>query len=352
MRIEGSSKIKLWASLALFLAVAPAAQAADVNMRVLGWYGNQPQQQELEKPFWATIPERTDDMFSAEFRTIDELGMTGFEALRTLGTGVFDIVSIQLAHVSGDDPLFMGADLPGLSLNFDELREQIDAYFPIMDARLQERYNAKLMAVWAYPPQILYCKGDISGLEDLEGKKVRVSSAFSAAAVDYLGGASVTISGPEVYQALLQGVVDCGSTGSVYGNVNGWHEVTDTLYPVPLGGAGMAIHAVHLDFWNKLTPEQQEMLTAQMKELETGLWDMTVSSHQDGIDCNIGADTCKDGQMGDMKLLEITPEGRAKMQEVLREAILPSWMKECERTAPDCRADWNSTVGEILDIQM
>ncbi|MBZ0123991.1 MAG: TRAP transporter substrate-binding protein [Roseovarius sp.] len=336
MRFKVASRIGLWSSLALFLGAAQGALAADVDMRVLGWYGNQPQQQDLEKPFWASIPERTDDMFSAEFRTIDELGMTGFEALRTLGTGVFDIVSIQLAHVSGDDPLFMGADLPGLSLSFDELRKQIDAYSPVMDARLQERYNAKLMAVWAYPPQILYCKGDISGLEDLKGKKVRVSSAFSAAAVDYLGGASVTISGPEVYQALLQGVVDCGATGSVYGNVNGWAEVTDTLYPVPLGGAGMAIHAVHLDFWNKLTPEQQDALSAQMKELEAGLWGMSVDSHQDGIDCNIGAETCRDGVPGDMQLLEITPEGRAKMQEVLREAILPSWIGECERTAPDC----------------
>lgn len=352
MRFKVASRIGLWSSLALFLGAAQGALAADVDMRVLGWYGNQPQQQDLEKPFWASIPERTDDMFSAEFRTIDELGMTGFEALRTLGTGVFDIVSIQLAHVSGDDPLFMGADLPGLSLSFDELRKQIDAYSPVMDARLQERYNAKLMAVWAYPPQILYCKGDISGLEDLKGKKVRVSSAFSAAAVDYLGGASVTISGPEVYQALLQGVVDCGATGSVYGNVNGWAEVTDTLYPVPLGGAGMAIHAVHLDFWNKLTPEQQDALSAQMKELEAGLWGMSVDSHQDGIDCNIGAETCTDGVPGDMQLLEITPEGRAKMQEVLREAILPSWIGECERTAPDCRADWNATVGEIVGIQM
>ena len=352
MFIKTLSRVGLWSSISLLLTAAQVAQAADINMRVLGWYGNQPQQQILEKPFWAAIPERTNDTFSAEFRTIDELGMTGFEALRTLATGVFDIVSIQLAHVSGDDPLFMGADLPGLSLSFDELSEQIDAYFPVMDARLQERYGAKLLAVWAYPPQILFCKGDILGLEDLKGKKVRVSSAFSAAAVDYLGGASVTISGPEVYQALLQGVVDCGSTGSVYGNVNGWHEVTDTLYPIPLGGAGMAIHAVHLDFWNKLTPAQQDVLTEQMKELETGLWDMSVATHQDGIDCNVGAVSCKDGQVGDMTLLDITPEGRDKMQEVLREAILPSWITECERTAPNCRSDWNATVGKILDIKM
>ena len=352
MRFKWLAKAGLWSAVALVSTVGYGAHAADVNMRVLGWYGNQPQQQDLEKPFWAEIEDRTGGAFSAEFRTIDELGMTGFEALRTLSSGVFDVVSIQLAHVSGDDPLFMGADLPGLSLSFDELAKLIEVYSPVMDERLQSRYGAKLMAVWAYPPQILFCKGDISGLDDLQGKKVRVSSAFSAKAVEYLGGSTVTIAGPEVYQALMQGVAECGATGSVYGNVNGWHEVTDSLYPVPLGGSGIAVHVVRLDFWNELTPEQQETLTAEMQTLEEGLWTMSVETNQDAINCNVGADPCEEGVAGDMTLVEITPEERERMQEVLREAILPTWLAECERTAPDCRADWNATVGKELGIQM
>ncbi|WMS43545.1 TRAP transporter substrate-binding protein [Acuticoccus sp. MNP-M23] len=328
------------------------ALAADVDLRVLGWYGNQPQQQDIEAPFWKGLEERTDGTFSAQFRTIDELGLTGFEALRTLQTGAFDVVSIQVSHVSGDDPLFMGADLPGLSYTFDELGELLEAYSPVLDARLQERYGAKLMAVWAYPPQILFCKGDITSLKDLAGQKVRVSSAFSAAAVEEFGGASITLAGPEVYQALLQGVADCSATGSVYGNVNGWHEVTDTLYPVPLGGSGVAIHTIRLDSWNKLTPEQQEVLTAEMKELGDALWQMGVDDNQDGINCNIGAEPCKNGIVGKMSLLEVTDEGRAEMKAALENVILPTWVEQCERVVDDCRAQWNETVGKILDIQL
>ncbi|RAI02011.1 ABC transporter substrate-binding protein [Acuticoccus sediminis] len=347
-----STKRLALAGCALLALGHVSAQAADVDLRVLGWYGNQPQQQEIETPFWKGLEERTDGAFSAQFRTIDELGLTGFEALRTLQSGAFDIVSIQVSHVSGDDPLFMGADLPGLSYTFDDLAKLLEAYSPVMDKRLQERYGAKLVATWAYPPQILYCKGDIKGFADLEGKKVRVSSAFSAKAVEEFGGTSVTLAGPEVYQALQQGVVDCAATGSVYGNVNGWHEVTDTLFPVPLGGSGVSIHVIRLDTWNKLTPEQQEMLTAELDELGDALWTMGVEDNQDGINCNVGAEPCENGQVGNMSLLEVTPEARAEMKAALESAILPMWIAECERVVDDCRAEWNGSVGKVLDIEL
>lgn len=331
--------------------LSQTALAAEVDLRVLGWYGNQPQQQDIEAPFWKGLEERTDGTFSATFRTIDELGLTGFEALRTLQTGAFDVVSIQVSHVSGDDPLFMGADLPGLSYTFDELGALLEAYNPVMDERLQERYGAKLVATWAYPPQIVFCKGDMEGFSDLAGKKVRVSSAFSAKAVEEFGGTSVTLAGPEVYQALQQGVADCAATGSIYGNVNGWHEVTDTLFPVPLGGSGVALHTIRLDTWNKMTPEQQEMLTAEMKDLGDALWTMGIEDNQKGIDCNVG-EACESGQTGDMSLLEVTPEARAEMKAALENAIVPMWIAECERIVDDCRAQWNASVGKVLGITL
>ncbi len=333
------------------LGLSPAS-AADANLKVLGWYTNNPQQQLLEKPFWGEMDKRTNGQISAKYISIDELGMKGFEALRTLKTGAFDVVTFQLTHVSGDDPTFLGTDLPGLSNNFPELAKLNEVYRPVWEKRLKERYDARLIAVWAYPPQIVYCKGEMKDLGDLAGKKVRVSSAYTAKAVEFLGGVPVTLAGNEVYQALLQGVVDCGITGSAYGNANDWHEVTQTLYPVPLGGSGMTLHVIKESAWKKLKPAQQAAFSAEMKKLEADLWKMGVDSHTDGIQCNTGNGPCQFGKKGKMKLLEITDKGREKTREVLTKVILPTWLESCNKVEPKCRDEWNDSVGKLLGIKM
>ena len=44
-----------------------------------------------------------------QFRTMDELGQKGFQALRQLKAGVFDIMEMQLGYISGEDPFFQGS---------------------------------------------------------------------------------------------------------------------------------------------------------------------------------------------------------------------------------------------------
>jgi len=256
------------AALVLSASAFTAAAAEETKMRVLGWYGNQPQSQEVERPFWKELGSRTDGQFSTNFRTIDELGLKGFESLRTLQSGAFDVLAFQVSFVGGEAPILMGVDLPGAAFDFDQLKKNVDAYRPILEKELDERFNAKLLTVWSFPFQILYCKGDVKTLDDLRGKKVRVSGTYTAKLVEDLGAAGVTLAGPEVYQGLMQGVVDCAITGSQYGNSNDWFEVSNTLSPIPLGGAGVVLHVATNAFWDKLSPEKQATLANEMKKLE------------------------------------------------------------------------------------
>jgi len=338
--------------MVLSLGITGATEAADVKVRVLGWNANQPQTQQLERPFWQSLETRSSGVLSADFRALDEVGLKGFESLRTLQSDAFDIVAIQVSFVSGDDPVLVGTDLPGLSDSFEKLRKINEAYRPIFDAALHSKYGGKLLAIWAFPPQILYCKDQISGLADLKGKKIRGTSVFTAKAVEYLGGVSATIAGSEVYQALLTGVVDCATTGSQFAAANAWHEVAKTLYPIPLGGNGVGLHVVREKFWNGLTAKQRETLTAQMKELEDGYWKMADETHENGVNCNIGRDPCVGAKKGSMKMLNITSTEHEKMNEILRAAVLPSWLASCVRIAPTCRDDWNRTVGQMVQIQI
>ncbi|MFJ1126172.1 hypothetical protein WLZ18_05775 [Bordetella bronchiseptica] len=144
------------ALLALAAGMSSVACADEVKMRVLGWYGNQPQSQQVERPFWKDLPKRSNGAFSANFRTIDELGLKGFESLRTLQSGAFDVVSFQISFVGGDAPVLMGADLPGAAFDFDQLQKNLDAYRPILEKELNDRFKAKLLTAWSFPFQILY----------------------------------------------------------------------------------------------------------------------------------------------------------------------------------------------------
>jgi TRAP-type C4-dicarboxylate transport system substrate-binding protein len=339
------------AAFLLASSFGSSAGASEVTLRALGWYGNQPQSSEVERPFWKNLESSTGGKLAAQFRTIDEIGLKGFESLRTLQSGAFDVVSFQISFVGGEAPVLMGVDLPGLAFDFDELRKVVDAYRPILERNLESRFKGKLLAAWPYPFQILYCKHDMKGLEDLRGQKVRVSGSLMAEMVKQLGGATVTLAGPEVYQGLMQGIVDCAITGSQYGNSNDWFEVTKSLNVTPVGGAGVVLHVARKDFWDKLTQPQRDALAKSMQELEARLWKMAVETHTDGINCNTGKDPCS-AKKGKMTLVETTDADRARIKKILTENVIPLWLGDCTKVAPTCKEDWANTVGRLLGVKM
>lgn len=337
------------ALLALAAGMSSVACADEVKMRVLGWYGNQPQSQQVERPFWKDLPKRSNGAFSANFRTIDELGLKGFESLRTLQSGAFDVVSFQISFVGGDAPVLMGADLPGAAFDFDQLQKNLDAYRPILEKELNDRFKAKLLTAWSFPFQILYCKGDIKTLDDLKGKKVRVSGTYTAKMVADLNAAGATLAGPEVYQGLMQGVVDCAITGSQYGNSNDWFEVAHSLSPIPLGGAGVVLQVARNAFWDKLSADQQAALSAEMKQLEAALWDISRKGHEDGINCNVGKQPCT-GKPGKMQLVEPTEADVREVKQLLKTSVVPMWIEDCSKFSKTCGDDWFRTIGAAAGI--
>ena len=340
---------KMAAVVALTMGLSAAAGAEEVKMRILGWYGNQPQSQQVERPFWKDLNKRTDGAFSTNFRTIDELGLKGFESLRTLQSGAFDVVAFQISFVGGDAPVLMGADLPGAAFDFDQLQKNLAAYRPILEKELNDRFKAKLLAAWSFPFQILYCKGNIKSLDDLKGKKVRVSGTYTAKLVADLGAAGVTLAGPEVYQGLMQGVVDCAITGSQYGNSNDWFDVAETLSPIPLGGAGVVLHVARNAFWDKLSSTQQATLTKEMQQLETSLMDISRKGHEDGLNCNTGKQPCT-GKPGKMTLLEPAQADVQRVKKLLGTSIVPLWIEDCSKFSKTCGDDWYRTIGAAAGI--
>lgn len=341
----------LSAATLVALAVGSSAAWGQTTVRVLGGFSNQLQNTAIEKPFFENLEKATGGKLKAQFRFIDEVGLKGYDGVRQLQTGIFQIMAISPGYVAGDEPFFIGMDLPGIALELPVARKTIEAFRKPFDDRLQKRFGGKLLALWPYPGQVFFCKGVLNGLDDFKGKKIRVFSPALGSLVEAFGATPVTLPFSEVYQGLQRGIVDCAISASLSGNTAKWFEVTDHLYPLAVSW-GMQGHAANLDFWNGLPKAQQESLAEAFADMENRMWAIAEAATQDGINCNSGKGRCERGTPAKMKLVPVADTDRARMKVAAEKAVLPKWAADCKRTYPECAQIWNASIGRVLGLSL
>ncbi|WP_048307161.1 TRAP transporter substrate-binding protein [Halomonas sp. PR-M31] len=350
MKATFFKKVAIAATVASGLTAGNSILAADIQLRVVGNFsGNKLHVEEVERPFFTKLGERED--LNVVYNTMDAIGVEAADALRMIRSGAFDVMSVQIGMASRDEPFFEGIDLAGVTANLDEQREAVEAFRPKFDARLQERFNAKLMTLWPFGPQMMFCNGDINGVDGLEGKKVRVFTPSMSRLVEGLGATPVTLQFSEVYLALQRGVADCGVTAPSAGNNGKWPEVTDHFVPLPLAYSVQG-HFMNLDTWNKLDETQQQELTEAFAELEKQMWDLAYDVNDDAIACNTGQESCQDHKAYDMALVDIDENSRERVEKITSDAVLPVWGENCNQQYPECTQVWNETVGDVTGFQI
>jgi TRAP-type C4-dicarboxylate transport system substrate-binding protein len=336
---------------AALLGTLPAQAQERINFKVIG----QPAatgliQKNKEKPFFDDFAERTGLPVDADYKPIDQLGIKDTEQLRVMKAGLFDIVSLRVSQNSRDEPTLLGMDLVGASPDYATARKVYEAYFDTLDQRLQKQFQVKLLGVWPFGPQILFCKKPVTQLADLKGMKVRVYDQNLAKFIESVGGTPVPLGFTEVHQSLSLGVVDCAITGPSSANSSNWPEVTTHQYPI---GFQMALngYAITLKAWNRLKPDQQTQMAAAFKTLTDDIWTYSAELTQDALNCNAGKDPCTTGK----KFSLVDVPVKASDIEVVRKAVqdisLPTWAEICDKSNPGCSTAWKQTVGKAIGVQ-
>lgn len=332
----------------LFSLSASICFAAPKAVRVLGFWGNQPQIDDVDRPLWDSLKDETNGRLEVKYVTLNEAGIKGGQALRFLKKGAFDVMTISVSYVSGDEPSLVAVDLPGVAFDMDSLREVSRVYRSTMEERVK-RFDGVLLSHWTFNPQIVFCKDKIDSISDLSGLKVRVSGAPAADTLKELGATAVNMTGGEVYQALQRGIVDCASTGTTYGFKNRWHEVTNYLYDLPLGGYSQVIHVANADFWNSLSGDDQKLIKDKVKVAEDVLWGMAPEIHTAGIICLTGNGKCTlQGETGSMQFIETSPGDKEKLQNILKNTVIPTWKTSCDKVFEGCGSNFDNTIGRKL----
>ncbi len=307
-------------------------------------------QQTREQPFFENFAKNTGLPIEMDYKPMDVLGIKDTDGLRVLKSGLFDIVTLRVAQVSRDDPFLLGPDIVGLAPDYETGRKVVDAYRDAFDKRLQERHGGKLLGIWPFGPQVVFCKPEITGLADLKGKKVRVYDASLAKFIEKLGGIPVTISFGETQQALERGVTDCAITGPSSANSAGWPEVTTHFM-----GLGFQIalnaYAINLAKWNALPADQKTKVLEAFRKFENDVWAYSKELFDDASRCNVGKEPCRTGKKFAMKDVAVKPGDQQLVRDALSTVSFPTWSESCDKTYAQCSAIWKQTIGPLVGVK-
>jgi TRAP-type C4-dicarboxylate transport system substrate-binding protein len=333
--------------IAIVLSSLSASAYAAETLSVVGSWSSLPLNKQFEQPFWTeTLSKSTNGEFEAQMTTHDQMGIGGGDVFRMLGDGVFDVGMTVADYAVSDSPALESLDIPLIATTADKFKQVVDAARPMVDKIYAETFNAKVLAIAPYPPQVVFCKAPIEKLDDLQGLKIRASGRMTAKFLEALGAQSVNISFGEVPGALQKGVIDCAVTGAGSGYSAGWWEVSTHLMTIPLGGWDPVVTAMNMDKWNSLSSEQQTLLTDQLDEHFTKpAWADAETALETDVACLTGNGECTKGESRNLTLVEASPEDLEKARTILTTKVLPDW---AARAGDEWVTTWNDSVGKVV----
>lgn len=328
-----------------------ATPALAEELAVVGSWSNLPLYQDFETPFWTErLPEMTDGALTAQLTSFDQMGIAGADVYRMLGDGVFDIGATVADYTVGDAPELEGLDVPLVASDADSAQAMVQAARPMVEDIMRERFGAQVLGIAPYPPQMVFCRGEITSLNDLEGKKVRGSGRMTTMFLEALGAEGINIAFSEVPGSLERGVIDCAVTGAGSGFSAGWWEVSDYLLTLPLGGWDPVVIAMNADRFDGMSEENRTaLLTAVAEGLEAPAWQAAQGGLDNDLACLTGSDACEGGSDASMTVVEASEDDVARARQILTDEVLPDW---ASRAGGDWAARWNQTVGQTVGLSI
>ncbi|REC93956.1 TRAP transporter substrate-binding protein [Kushneria indalinina] len=350
--INGTARYRALIPLAAtVLGIGTVSSAsAETSLNVVGSWGSLEMHQKFEQPFWSrTLPEASDGEIMTQVTSFDQMGIANSDVFRYLGDGLFDVGITVGDYTVSDAPELEGLDLPMMTTESDQAREVAEAFRPIAERALNQRFNSHVLAIVPYPAQVLFCNTPISGLSDLEGKKVRGSGRSTGEFLEALGAQSLNIAFNEVPGSLERGVIDCAVTGSMSGYSAGWYDVSSHMLPLPIGGWDYVITAINQDKWESIDVAEQQLIQDQVDDAFTApVWANAENETQRGIACLTGKGDCPAGDPAGMTLIEPTRADTERARQALQDVVLPAW---AGRVDADTLEQWNAGVGQVVDLQ-
>jgi TRAP-type C4-dicarboxylate transport system substrate-binding protein len=336
-------------AIAQMPATLPAGPAIRISA-VTQPLPTQPQFTRVDIPYLREmLVQRSNGRIAMQLSSHAERNLGGNEIVRLVRSGQVDIGAGTLTTLSGDVPILDGVDLAGLSPDLDVAKAIAAAILPAANREL-ERFGVRIMTIYPFPAQVLFCRQPFATLSDLRGRLIRTFGNSLNDFVSTLGASPVSIGFPEVYSALERGVVDCAVTGTGSGAAARWAEVSTHISDLPLSWA-LAGYMVNLAWWNRLDPAMRAFLEATFGEMGDTLWELGGAATRDGIACNTGlAAECRLTPVAARPMTEVraTAADRELVRTTFRNTVLPGWVQRC---GARCGEVYNQVIAPISGVE-
>lgn len=348
-----------YCKLALATVVVAAALAAPVpgraqaqadvkRLRIVGGLADVNQYTRHEEPFWTReLSKLTGGKVTAEIVPFDRAGIRGQEMLRLMQLGVVPFGTALLGLTAAQEPSFAAPDLAGLSPDIAVVRKSVAAFRPYLEKTLRERYGIELLAVYAYPAQVIFCNKPFASLADLAGRRTRTSSPPQADLIEALGGTPVQTGFAEIMANMKSGNIECAITGTMSGNTIGLPQVTTHVHAMPLNW-GLSIFGANAAAWQALPADVRATLKRELPKLEIAIWNEAERETGNGIACNIGSPDCTDGRKYAMTEVKPAPTDDARRRTIFANTVLSRWVHRC---GARCAEVWNQTIGPVVGTE-
>lgn len=327
--------------------VALAQPAPLSKLNIVGGLAGLNQYTHHEEPFWTReLARLSKGKYSADIVPFDKAGVPGGDMLRMIQLGVVPFGTTLVSSLSAKYPEYNAPDLAGLNPDMASLKKNLAAFRPYLEKTLRDRHNVETLAIYVYPAQVVFCKKALTGLADLSGRRVRVSSATQSDLLGALGAVPVLTGFGELMGSLGTGNTECAITGSMSGNTLGLHEVTSHVYALPVTW-GLAIFGANTGVWADLPSDLRALLTRELPQLEAAIWMDSERETQDGLACNTGADSCSRGRKGRMVGVAVSAQDERRREALFKSTVLVKWLQRC---GSRCHEVWNQTIGPVRGV--
>lgn len=229
------------------------------------------------------VGKETDGRLRISVHAAGELGIGAGDHFAAARDGTVEMTDAIGIYATGQEMFFNWSQMPYLAQTIEEARVQYEAVRPYLTKVLEKRWNAKLLMLHPFPPQVMYTNKPVNALADLKGMKMRAYGLALPEMYKRLGVTPVSMPILDFPVALQRGTVNGGITSATSGvETSVWegaccaYENMGIWFPDDLT-------IVNLDAWRKLPKEIQDKVLKAAQEVDEWLWARPMEEHRERL---------------------------------------------------------------------
>jgi TRAP-type C4-dicarboxylate transport system substrate-binding protein len=245
-------------------ALALSASAwADVTLRMSHQWTENNAGSQIDKWFASEVEKRTKGKVKIKIFWAEALGKAK-ENLGLLQQGAVDMAAMSPGYFPAQMPFYAAPNSIPMTMDevphATELMKRLMAEVPIYQVETK-RNGIKALFFHHLNPYKLVCKDAVTTVDGMKGKKMRTWGKDMPRMVQAAGGTPVTLFLPEIYEGLSRGAVDCAPFAVDLVVNYKIYEVAKNITNITLWLGPSTGIWISQAAWNKLTPEQQKIMT-------------------------------------------------------------------------------------------